>query len=135
MSAQPYSPKLGIRQTGLKLLSPLSGGYLIIPPRQIQHLRDRFFIYMPGCTRPLIPPRLAAEPRPNGIKLDIFHCQPEMPLIQCTGIEPSLPKVAAPAVKTVDILRIPKVRSADCFGQRILIESALSIVIMASSSF
>ena len=44
-----------------------------------------------------------------------------MPLIQRTGIEPSLPQVAAPAMKTVDILRIAKVRSADSFGQRILL--------------
>ena len=37
-----------------------------------------------------------------------------MPLL---GIEPSLPKVAAPAMEAVDILRIAKVRSADGPGQ------------------
>jgi len=41
-----------------------------------------------------------------------------MPLL---GIEPSLPKVAAPAMEAVDILRIAKVRSADGPGQRILL--------------
>jgi len=44
-----------------------------------------------------------------------------VPLIQRTGIEPSLPKVAAPAMKVVDILCVAKVRSANCFGQRILL--------------
>jgi hypothetical protein len=67
---------------------------------------------MSSRTRPFIPPRLAAEPRANRIKLNIFHRQPEMPLIQRTGIEPSLPKVAAPAVKTVDILRVAKMGPA-----------------------
>jgi len=76
---------------------------------------------MPGRTRPLVPPRLAAKLRTNGIKLDIFHCQPKVTLIQRTGIEPSLPKVAAPAMKVVDILRIAKVCPADGFGQRILL--------------
>ena len=121
MRAQPHSPKFRIRQASLKLLSPLFGRYHIVPPRQIQHFRDRFGIYMPGCTRPIIPPRLAAEPRANGIKLDIFHRQPEVPLIHRAGIEAFLPKVAAPAMEAVDILRIAKVRSADGPGQRILL--------------
>ena len=121
MRAQSHSPKIRIRQTGRKFLSPLASRYHIVPPRQVQHFRDRFGIDMPSRTRPHIPPRLPTEPRANGIELDIFHCQPEVPLIQSTGIEPSLPKVAAPAAKAVDILRIAKVCSADGFCQRILL--------------
>jgi len=44
-----------------------------------------------------------------------------VPLIHRASIEPSLPKVAAPAMKTVDILRVAKVRPADGPGRRILL--------------
>jgi len=121
MRAQSHSPKLRIRQAIRKLLSPLSDRYHIAPTRQVQYIRNRFIIDVRRRTRPLIPPRPAAELRTNRIQLDIFHRQPEVPLIHRAGIEPSLPKVAAPAMKTVDILRVAKVCPADGFGQRVLL--------------
>ena len=75
---------------------------------------------MHSRTRPLIPPRLAADLRANRIKLDIPHRQPEMRLVQRARIESPLPEMSAALVKPVDVLRVAEVRSAYGLGQRIL---------------
>jgi len=69
--------------------------------------------------RPGIPPGFATQTGAYRIQLDVFHRQPEVPLIQSAGIEPPLPQVAAAAVEAIDVLALAKVRPANGFGQRV----------------
>ena len=89
--------------------------------RQVQELRPRLRIDVRSRTRPFISPRLAADPRADGIELDVFHRQPEVTFIERAGIEPALPEVAGAAMEAVDVLRITKVRPADGLGERVFL--------------
>jgi len=51
----------------------------------------------------------------------MLHRQPEMPLIQRARMKPPLPQVPAAPAKTVDVLRVAKMRPADGPRQRILL--------------
>jgi len=104
----------------IQLLSPALIRDHTIPPRQVQQFRPRLAVHMYSRTRPLIPPRLAANLRSNRIKLDIPHRQPKMPLIQRTRVESPLPKMSAALMKPIDVLRVSKVRSP--YGLRTLVE-------------
>jgi len=75
---------------------------------------------MHSRTRPLVPPRLAADLRPNRVKLDVSHRQQEMLLVKRARVESALPEMPAALVKPVDVLRVSKVRSPHGLGQRVL---------------
>ena len=67
MRARSQTINLRIRHTVLKLLSPSLRRDHIVPAGQIQHLISRPVIDVRRSTRPLVTPRLPAQPRANGI--------------------------------------------------------------------